>query len=87
MAQTIPDSQPKRRGRSKLKLSASLLPVAPSDEERLLTKRELCEFARCSPKYIELEVKAGHLRVLKMSLNMARYRWGDVKRWLESKAV
>lgn len=59
----------------------------PATSPELLTKTQLCELVRCSPKFIESEVAAGRLRVHKLSAKMVRFAMQDITAWLASKAV
>jgi excisionase family DNA binding protein len=84
-------------GKSKSKRSSgspgtpSLYTIAPpaalQGYAKPLSKAELCDYLGCSPKYIEAQVAAGHLRATKLSSKMVRYWWQDVEDWLTSKRV
>jgi excisionase family DNA binding protein len=51
---------------------------------RPLTKRELARFLGISERFIELEVNRGHLRAVRFSNRLLRFRPVDVERWMES---
>jgi hypothetical protein len=53
----------------------------------LLTKSQVCQLAKCSPKFLEKETKDGHLRVHRLSPKLVRFRPIDIENWLASKAV
>jgi hypothetical protein len=54
---------------------------------RPLTKRELCIWLDCTPKYIEAEVSKGNLKMRRLSARMVRFTWPDIEAWLESKTL
>jgi hypothetical protein len=54
---------------------------------RPITKKELCAWLECTPKFVEDEVRKGHLRMRRLSARMVRFTWPDIEAWLESKAL
>jgi excisionase family DNA binding protein len=52
-----------------------------------LTKRELAEWLKVSPRYIEGEVGRGALRMRRLSPRTVRFLPTDVEEWLNSKAT
>jgi hypothetical protein len=49
---------------------------------RPLTKKDLCEWISCSPRFIEKEVKAGRLKQTTLGRNRARFLPSDISAWL-----
>jgi hypothetical protein len=52
-----------------------------------LTKRELAEWLKVSPRYIEGEVGRGALRMRRLSSRAVRFLPADVQEWLDGKAT
>ena len=51
------------------------------------TKKELCQWANCSPRFLEVEVKEGRLRAVKLGNKFVRFLQSDIERWLNSRAT
>lgn len=47
--------------------------------EPLLTKQELCDLVRLTPRSIENLVNAGKIPVIKLTPRIVRFRWSDVE--------
>ena len=50
----------------------------------ILTKREAAGYARCTPRYLENQIRAGRLRALKPTGKLLRIRLKDLEAFLES---
>jgi excisionase family DNA binding protein len=50
----------------------------------ILTKREAATYLRCTPRYIERQVRAGRLHALKPTAKLWRIRRTDLEAFLES---
>jgi excisionase family DNA binding protein len=53
----------------------------------ILTKREAANYARCTPRYLERQIRAGRLRALKPTSKLLRIRLKDLEAFLESGAT
>lgn len=53
------------------------------DEERLLTKRELCERLNMA-EHTLVYLRSRGLPVVRISPHIYRYRWSDVQAWIEA---
>jgi excisionase family DNA binding protein len=53
----------------------------------ILTKREAANYVRCTPRYIERQIRAGRLKALKPTGKLVRIRRSDLERFLESGAT
>ena len=53
----------------------------------ILTKREAANYARCTPRYLENQIRAGRLRALKPTGKLLRIRLKDLEAFLESGAT
>ncbi len=56
-------------------------------QNKPISKKELVAWLGCSSKYVEAEVKAGKLRIHRMSRRMVRFSPSDIEAWMASKAV
>jgi hypothetical protein len=63
------------------KLPVTLLPTLT----RPVSKTELSTWLDVSERFLELEVRAGRLRALKLGARALRFLPNDVQAWLESK--
>ena len=60
----------------------------PRDVEAvILTKREAANYVRCTPRYLERQIRAGRLKALKPTGGLVRIRRSDVDAFLESGAT
>jgi excisionase family DNA binding protein len=62
-------------------------PSVEAVNSTILTKREAAELIRCTPRYLERQVKAGRLRALKPTCKLWRVRRADLESFLESAAT
>jgi excisionase family DNA binding protein len=62
-------------------------PPVEAVNSAILTKPEAAEYARCTPRYLERQVKAGRLRALKPTGKLWRVRRTDLDAFLESGAT
>jgi excisionase family DNA binding protein len=53
----------------------------------ILTKREAANYLRCTPRYLERQIRAGTLRALKPTGKLVRIRLADLDAFLESGAT
>ena len=53
----------------------------------ILTKQEAAAYARCTPRYLERQVKLGRLKALKPTGKLWRVRRSDLEAFLESGAT
>jgi excisionase family DNA binding protein len=53
----------------------------------ILTKREAANYVRCTPRYLERQIRAGRLKALKPTGKLVRIRRGDLEAFLESGAT
>ena len=53
----------------------------------MLTKREAADYVRCTPRYIENQIRAGRLKALKPTGKLVRIRRSDLDAFLESGAT
>jgi excisionase family DNA binding protein len=53
----------------------------------LFTKQQAAEYVRCTPRYLERQIRAGRLRALKPSGKLVRIRLRDLDAFLESGAT
>jgi len=53
----------------------------------ILTKREAANYVRCTPRYIERQIRAGRLKALKPTGKLLRIRLSDLDAFLESGAT
>ena len=51
------------------------------------TKQEAADFIRCTPRYIERQIRAGRLRALKPTGKLVRIRRSDLEAFLEGGAT
>ena len=54
---------------------------------RPLTKTELSELLDVSQRFLEIEVREGRLRALKLGARALRFLPGDIDSWLATKAT
>ena len=52
----------------------------------ILTKREAAVYVRCTPRYLERQIRAGRLKALKPTGKLLRIRRTDLDAFLESGA-
>ena len=50
----------------------------------IFTKQEAANFIRCTPRYLERQIRAGRLRALKPTGKFVRIRLKDLEAFLES---
>ena len=60
---------------------------APGADAVILTKREAANYVRCTPRYIERQIRAGRLKALKPTGKLLRIRLSDLDAFLESGAT
>ena len=53
----------------------------------ILTKREAADYLRCTPRYLERQIRAGRLKALKPTGKLVRIRRSDLEKFLESGAT
>jgi excisionase family DNA binding protein len=53
----------------------------------ILTKREAADYIRCTPRYLERQIRAGRLKALKPTGKLVRIRRADLDAFLESGAT
>lgn len=53
----------------------------------ILTKREAADYVRCTPRYLERQIRAGRLKTLKPTGKLVRIRLKDLDTFLESGAT
>lgn len=53
----------------------------------ILTKAEAANYIRCTPRYLERQIRAGRLRALKPTGKLVRIRRNDLDAFLESGAT
>jgi excisionase family DNA binding protein len=53
----------------------------------ILTKREAANYVRCTPRYLERQIRAGRLKALKPTGKLVRIRRADLEAFLESGAT
>ena len=53
----------------------------------ILTKREAADYLRCTPRYLERQIRAGRLKALKPTGKLVRIRRADIDAFLESGAT
>ena len=53
----------------------------------ILTKREAADYLRCTPRYLERQIRAGRLKALKPTGKLVRIRRADLDSFLESGAT
>ena len=51
------------------------------------TKKELCQWANCTPRFIEVEVQRGNLRAVRLGNKFVRFLPSDIESWLNSRAT
>lgn len=51
------------------------------------TKKELCQWANCSLRFLEVEVNEGQLRAVKLGNKFVRFLPRDIERWVNSRAT
>ena len=56
-------------------------------DAEILTKREAANYVRCTPRYLERQIRAGRLRALKPTSKLVRIRRTDLDVFLESGAT
>jgi excisionase family DNA binding protein len=62
-------------------------PVAEAGiDSVILTKQEAAALLRCTPRYLERQVRSGRLRALKPTGRFVRFRRRDIDAFLESGA-
>jgi excisionase family DNA binding protein len=57
-----------------------------ANRAEILTKQEVAELLRCTPRYLECQVNAGRLRACKPSGKLVRFYRADVDAFLASGA-
>jgi excisionase family DNA binding protein len=57
------------------------------DDSVILTKREAANYVRCTPRYLERQIRAGRLKALKPTGKLLRIRRSDLDAFLESGAT
>jgi excisionase family DNA binding protein len=60
---------------------------APDADAVILTKREAADYVRCSARYLERQIRAGRLKVLKPTGKLVRIRRASLDAFLESGAT
>ena len=63
---------------------ATNYPPVEAANSTILTKKEAAAFLRCTPRYIERQVRQGRLRAYRPTLKLVRFRQSDLLRFLES---
>jgi len=63
---------------------ATVQPHVEAVISTILTKQEAANYLRCSPRYLERQVRAGRLRALKPTGKFVRIRRSDLEKFLES---
>jgi excisionase family DNA binding protein len=53
----------------------------------ILTKREAADYLRCTPRYLERQIRAGRLKALKPTGKLVRIRRADLDAFLDSGAT
>ncbi len=53
----------------------------------ILTKRDAANYVRCTPRYLERQIRAGRLKALKPTGKLVRIRRTDLDAFLESGAT
>jgi excisionase family DNA binding protein len=53
----------------------------------ILTKREAADYVRCTPRYLERQIRAGRLKALKPTGRLVRIRRANLDAFLESGAT
>jgi excisionase family DNA binding protein len=53
----------------------------------ILTKKEASNYVRCTPRYLENQIRAGRLKALKPTGKLVRIRRADLDAFLESGAT
>ena len=53
----------------------------------ILTKVEAANYIRCTPRYLERQIRAGRLKALKPTGKLVRIRLADLNAFLESGAT
>jgi excisionase family DNA binding protein len=53
----------------------------------ILTKQEAANYVRCTPRYLERQIRAGRLKALKPTGKLVRIRRSDLDAFLESGAT
>jgi excisionase family DNA binding protein len=62
-------------------------PSHVSQPRVILTKREAANYVRCTPRYLERQIRAGRLKALKPTGKLVRIRRADLDAFLESGAT
>lgn len=53
----------------------------------ILTKRQAADYIRCTPRYLENQIRSGRLKALKPTGKLVRIRRSDLEKFLESGAT
>lgn len=61
--------------------------AAGTEIPAILTKQQAAEYVRCTPRYLERQIRAGRLKALKPSTKLVRIRLRDLDAFLESGAT
>jgi excisionase family DNA binding protein len=59
-------------------------PQAGTETPAILTKQQAAEYVRCTPRYLENQIRAGRLKALKPTGKLLRIRRADLAKFLES---
>ncbi len=61
-------------------------PFVEAGKSTILTKQEAASLIRCTPRYLERQIRAGRLRALKPTGKLVRILRSDLDAFLESGA-
>jgi excisionase family DNA binding protein len=53
----------------------------------IFTKQEAANYVRCTPRYLETQIRLGRLKALKPTGKLVRIRRADLEKFLESGAT
>jgi excisionase family DNA binding protein len=59
-------------------------PSVEAVNSAILTEKEAAAFLRCTPRYIERQVRQGRLRAYRPTLKLVRFKEADLLKFLES---
>jgi excisionase family DNA binding protein len=62
-------------------------PPVEAVNSTIFTKKEAAAFLRCTPRYIERQIRAGRLTACKPTAKLVRIRRSDLEAFLESGAT